>query len=273
LPTSSEPAVEVVDVVKEYELGELASLQHTIELVRWRLGGPRPKTDTVRALDGVSLTVRPGESVAILGRNGSGKSTLVSLISDVSVPSDGLIRVRGRVMPLLSVGAGFRVELTGRENVMLLGSMLGLRRRDVSDAMDEIAEFAEIARAHLDTPVKRYSSGMRARLSFAASLTLPAEVYILDEVLAAADDGFKERAAQHLERLRDSGAAVIFISHELALLQRICQRGIWLERGRVVREGVIDELAPEYHDYLLELSEIKARNRGLKLDAQELPAP
>jgi len=203
---SSEPAVEVVDLVKEYELGEIASLQHTVALVRWRLGGERPRSDTVRALDGVSLSIGQGESVAILGRNGSGKSTLVKLISDVTVPTAGLIRVRGRVMPLLSVGAGFRVELTGRENVMLLGSMLGLVRRDIAAAMEEIAEFAEIARAHLDTPVKRYSSGMRARLSFAASLGLPAQVYILDEVLSAADDGFKERAAQHLETLRDGGA-------------------------------------------------------------------
>jgi homopolymeric O-antigen transport system ATP-binding protein len=268
---SSEPVVEVVDVVKEYELGEIASLQNTLALLRWRLGGRRPHADTVRALDGVSLAVDEGESVAILGRNGSGKSTLVSLISDVSVPTQGLIRVRGRVMPLLSVGAGFRVELTGRENVMLLGSMLGLGRRDVAMAMEQIADFAEIARAHLDTPVKRYSSGMRARLSFAASLTLPAQVYILDEVLAAADDGFKERAAVHLEELRDGGATVIFISHELSLLQRICQRGVWLDKGRIVREGAIDEIAPEYHAYLLELSELKARNRELKLE--ELPAP
>jgi ABC-type polysaccharide/polyol phosphate transport system ATPase subunit len=270
---SSEPAVEVVDVVKEYELGELASLQHTIALLRWRLGGTRPPVETVRALDGVSLRIDPGESVAILGRNGSGKSTLVKLICDVTVPSDGLIRVRGRVMPLLSVGAGFRVELTGRENVMLLGSMLGLTRREVAAAMDEIADFAEIARGHLDTPVKRYSSGMRARLSFAASLGLPADVYILDEVLAAADDGFKERAAIHLEGLRESGASIIFISHELALLERICRRGVWLEAGRVIREGPIDQLAPEYHDYLLDLSERKARTRGLKLEAHELPAP
>jgi ABC-2 type transport system ATP-binding protein len=270
---SSEPAVEVVDLVKEYELGEIASLQHTVALVRWRLGGERPRSDTVRALDGVSLSIGQGESVAILGRNGSGKSTLVKLISDVTVPTAGLIRVRGRVMPLLSVGAGFRVELTGRENVMLLGSMLGLVRRDIAAAMEEIAEFAEIARAHLDTPVKRYSSGMRARLSFAASLGLPAQVYILDEVLSAADDGFKERAAQHLETLRDGGATIIFISHELALLERICQRGVWLDKGRVLREGAIDEIAPDYHVYLLELAEIKARNRGLRLEVEEMPAP
>jgi ABC-type polysaccharide/polyol phosphate transport system ATPase subunit len=114
---------------------------------------------------------------------------------------------------------------------------------------------------------------MRARLSFAASLGLPAQVYILDEVLAAADDGFKERAAQHLEQLRDRGATIIFISHELALLERICQRGLWLDKGRVVREGTIEEIAPEYHVYLLEVSEMKARSRGLKPDVEELPAP
>lgn len=270
---SSEPAVEVIDVVKEYELGELASLSLTLETIRCRLRGRRRPVARIRALDGVSLKLTPGESCAILGRNGSGKSTLVSIISDVVVPTAGLVRVRGRVMPLLSVGAGFRVELTGRENVTLLGSMLGLSRRDVVASMDEIAEFAEIDRAHLDTPVKRYSTGMRARLSFAAALSLPAQIYILDEVLNAADDGFKERAARHLEGLRDAGATIVFISHEMVLLERICQRGIWLEKGRVVREGSIEELAPEYRDYLRVLGEAKAGARGLKPDPEALPAP
>jgi ABC-type polysaccharide/polyol phosphate transport system ATPase subunit len=270
---SSEPVIEVIDVVKEYELGELASLSRTLETIRCRLRGRRVPVDTVRALDGVSLTLTAGESFAILGRNGSGKSTLVSLMSDVSVPTAGLVRVRGRVMPLLSVGAGFRVELTGRENVTLLGTMLGLSRRDVVAAMDDIADFAEIDRPHLETPVKRYSSGMRARLSFAASLSLPAQVYILDEVLNNADDGFKERAASHLERLRDGGATIVFISHEMPLLERICHRGVWLEKGQVVREGSIQELAPDYRDYLHVLEEAKAGARTLKPEPDALPAP
>jgi ABC-2 type transport system ATP-binding protein len=265
LPTSSEPAVEIDAVAKRYELGELASLGRTYDTVKRRVRGLPPQREYVEALGGVTFTVGRGESFAVLGRNGSGKSTLVSLVSGVTLPSAGRVRVRGTVMPLLSVGAGFNPELTGRENVLLFGSMVGLSRRQILESMDDVADFAEIKRAHMATPTKRYSSGMRARLSFSTALQLPADIYILDEVLAAADDGFKARAAAHFEDLRARGATIIFISHELPLLERICERGVWLQEGRIYREGPITDLAPEYHDYMEEAARTKRETmRGLR---------
>lgn len=260
-----EPVIECVGVSKDYELGELASLQRTMATVKRTVRRQPPVRNTIRALSDVTFSVAPGESFAILGRNGSGKSTLVSLISGVSAPTAGVIRVRGHVMPLLTVGAGFNPELTGNENVSLFGAMLGLDRETVHAALPEIADFAEIKRAHMLTPTKRYSAGMRARLSFATGLRLPANVYILDEVLALADDEFKAKAADHLEDLRDAGASIIFISHELPLLERICHRAIWLEEGRVFRTGTIPELAPAYTEHLAAARDAKRKARtGLR---------
>ena len=247
---SSEPVLEVSDVVKDYELGELASLQRTVGTIRAFARRETIERPHVRAVDGVSFTLRRGEGLALLGRNGTGKSTMAGMIAGAIVPTEGRIRLRGTVMPLLTTGAGFNAELTGRENILLFGRILGLARETVVGALDDIADFAEIKRAHLATPTKRYSSGMRARLSFAAALRLPADIYILDEVLATADDGFKERAAEHLDQLRRGGAALIFVSHEMPLLQRVCQRGIWLQDGKVLREGSIDELAEDYGEFL-----------------------
>ncbi len=262
---SSEPVVECIDLDKDYELGELASLNRTVATAKRLVLRQPPVTNTLRALTDINFTIAHGESFAILGRNGSGKSTLVSLISGVTVPTAGMIRIRGTVMPLLSVGAGFNPELTGNENVSLFGAMLGLDQETIRSSLPEIADFAEIKPAHMLTPTKRYSAGMRARLSFAAALRLPADVYILDEVLATADDEFKAKAADHLEDLRDAGATIIFISHELPLLERICHRGIWLDEGRIYRTGTIPELAPAYTQHLAESSEAKRKARtGLR---------
>lgn len=258
---SSEPVLEVSDVVKDYELGELASLSRTLHSIRSFVRRERPERPHVRAVNGVSFELRAGESLALLGRNGSGKSTMAGMIAGAIVPTEGRIRLRGTVMPLLSVGAGFNAELTGRENILLFGRILGLPRSVVVEAIDDIADFAEIKRAHLGTPTKRYSSGMRARLSFAAALRLPADIYILDEVLATADDGFKERAAEQLDELRRDGAALIFVSHEMTLLERVCQRGVWLHDGRVHRQGEMHELAGDYAAFLEEWAAEKRQER------------
>jgi ABC-type polysaccharide/polyol phosphate transport system ATPase subunit len=248
--SSDRPTIEAHAVGKAYELGEIASLKLTAEAAKAKLLRRPREPNLIQALDGVSFSVNRGEAFAILGRNGSGKSTLVRLISGVTVPSAGSILVRGRVMPLLSIGAGFKLELTGRENVLMFGAVLGIEREEIDEALPRVAEFAEIQPAHMDTPFKRYSSGMRSRLSFATALGLPAEIYILDEVLAMADDEFKERAIEQMKELRDSGATVIFISHELPLLEHICDRGIWLDQGKVFRTGTISELAPAYREDL-----------------------
>jgi ABC-type polysaccharide/polyol phosphate transport system ATPase subunit len=243
-------AVRAVDLDKRYELGETASLTRTLAAVRHKLGGPAPHQSHVVAVDNLSFEIARGESFAILGRNGSGKSTLVSLISGVTVPTGGSVAVVGSVMPLLTIGAGFNGDLTGRENVHLFGAMLGLDREAIRSAMPGISEFSEIAPEHLDTPIKRYSSGMRGRLFFSAALRLPADIYILDEVLSAADDGFKGKAAAHFDEMRKRGATIIFISHELPLLRRVCDRGMWLHDGRIRAQGAMDDLAPEYTEFM-----------------------
>ncbi len=262
--SSELPAIEAREVEKAYELGEIASLRLTGQALKARLLRRPREPNLLQAVDGVSFSVERGEAFAILGRNGSGKSTLVRIICNVTVPTAGSLTVRGRVMPLLNIGAGFKLELTGRENVRMFGAVLGIEQEVVEASLPGVADFAEISEKHMDTPVKRYSSGMRARLSFATALGLPAEIYVLDEVLATADDEFKERATEQLADMRDNGATIIFISHELPLLERICSRGMWLDKGRIFRTGTIPELAPAYREELHAANlEKRSRREGL----------
>jgi lipopolysaccharide transport system ATP-binding protein len=157
----------------------------------------------------------------------------------------GTIEVRGRLIPLLEVGAGFHPELTGRENVALLGTILGLSGAEIRAEMDRIAEFAGVER-HLDTPIKRYSLGMQARLSFATAVCFPADTYVFDEVLAVVDESFREKCAEELARLNGDGRTIVFMSHDLGLVRSICSTGMWLDRGRIRLRGEIDEVATAY---------------------------
>ena len=238
--------VEARDVGKLYELGQLASLVRSVQVVKGMVTGRRPERMRLQALEDVSFEIRPGECFGCMGRNGSGKSTLLSILAGITVPSTGWISVRGRVAPLLHVNAGFHLDLTGNENVMLLGTILGLGKRELHDALPRVAEFAELDAQHMDTPVGRFSTGMQSRLGFATVLQLPADVYILDEVLAAADDSFKARCVAEVQRLVAAGRSVIFVSHELPLVRAICDRGMWLHGGRVRAIGDIDHVADAY---------------------------
>jgi lipopolysaccharide transport system ATP-binding protein len=242
-------AVEARSVGKKYELGELASLPRTAHNLVRVLARRPPSLRMFNALHDVSFSVDAGEAFGILGSNGSGKSTLLSIIADITRPTSGEVLVRGRVLPLFSIAAGFHPELTGRENVILFGTVLGIPRKDVLSAMEGIADFAEIDSEHMATPVKRFSEGMMSRLAFATALRFPADVYIFDEVLVTADDHFKSKCAAEIESLRDNGAAVFFISHELSLVRAICSRGMWLEDGRVRAIGPIDDLARDYEAF------------------------
>ncbi len=188
-----------------------------------------------------------GAFFGIVGPNGSGKSTLTQVISGITVPTSGEARVRGRVLPLLEVGAGFHEELTGRENVFLLGAILGLTARQVAATLDRITDFAGV-HAHFDTPMKRYSSGMRARLSFATAICFPAEIYVFDEVLAVVDDDFRARCQEALAALNRAGSTVIFMSHDLDLVVDICSSGMWIERGQARFVGPIEDVAAAYRE-------------------------
>jgi lipopolysaccharide transport system ATP-binding protein len=234
-------AIRCEGVGKSYGLGEELSLQHTLSTLV-RRGYDR---DRFWALTDVSFEVKRGEFFGIVGANGSGKSTLTQLVSGIAMQDAGKIEVWGRLIPLLEVGAGFHPELTGRENVELLGTILGLGRKAIRDEMDAITDFAGIHR-YMDTPLKRYSSGMAARLSFATATCFPADTYVFDEVLAVVDDSFREQCAKALKRLNSEGRTIIFMSHDLDLVRSVCSSGMWLDHGKIQMRGAIDEVAAKY---------------------------
>lgn len=238
----SELALDCREITKSYRLGETLSLQRTLKRL---VPGKRDEGATFTALDEVTFTVPAGSFFGIVGSNGSGKSTLTQVIAGITVPTSGEVEVWGRVLPLLEVGAGFHDELTGRENVQLLGAILGVSGRQVDDAMGRIVDFASVHR-HFDTPLKRYSSGMKARLSFATAICFPAEIYVFDEVLAVVDDDFRNACIEQLMKLNAAGRTVIFMSHDLDLVRGICREGMWLEQGVVRQTGAMPEVAEAY---------------------------
>ena len=203
------------------------------------------EANSLWALRDLSMTVNSGEVVGLIGHNGAGKSTLLKVLSRVTEPSAGWAEVTGRVGSLLEVGTGFHPELTGRENVFLNGAILGMRRAEIRARFDEIVEFAEIER-FLDTPVKRYSSGMAVRLAFAVAAYLEPEILLVDEVLAVGDAAFQRKSLGKMGEVAQEGRTVIFVSHNLAIIQALCQRGILLERGEVVVDAPIGEAIGTY---------------------------
>ncbi len=248
MPTSSELALDCRNVTKAYRLGETLSLQRSLGVL---LPGHTASDDRLRALDDVSFAVRRGDFFGIVGSNGSGKSTLTQTISGITVPTSGEVHIWGRVLPLLEVGAGFHDELTGRENVFLLGAILGLGSAQINSAMGAIVEFAGVHR-HIDTPLKRYSSGMKARLSFATAICFPAEIYVFDEVLAVVDEDFRNQCVAELSRLNAAGRTIIFMSHDLALVTEVCRSGMWLDKGQVRLVGSMQDVARAYHAGVLQ---------------------
>ncbi len=236
-------AVRCEGVGKSYGLGEELSLQHTLNTLVRR----REERDRFWALADVTFEVHRGEAFGIVGTNGSGKSTLTQVMSGIAMQDTGKIEVWGRLIPLLEVGAGFHPELTGRENVALLGTILGLSAGAIRSEMGRIAEFAGIER-HLDTPVKRYSFGMQARLSFATAVCFQADTYVFDEVLSVVDDSFRDQCAEALAQLNREGRTIIFMSHDLELVKSVCSTGMWLDKGHVQLRGDIDEVAAVYAD-------------------------
>ena len=228
---------------KTYRLGELHNLKRTVR----HLTGRKSSADspTLDALSGITFDVYRGDAFGIVGTNGSGKSTVLQILAGTTLPTGGEMEVRGRVVPLLAVGTGFHPELTGRENVTLFASSLGVPRAAIADRMEAVGEFAELER-HMDTPVKRFSSGMLSRLSFAIAMQFPADIYVFDEVLAVVDGEFQERCLSEIKRLHTIGSTVIFVSHSLDQVAEICDRVLWLDRGIVHALGPADQVLPAY---------------------------
>ncbi len=210
--------------------------------------GRNPAREVV-ALDGVSFHVEPGEAVGLVGRNGSGKSTLLRLISGIIKPTSGTVAAGGRVGSLLELGAGFHPEFTGRENVYLNGSIHGLSRARVRELMDEIVDFAELEDA-IDLPVRTYSSGMYMRLGFAVAAHIRADVLLLDEVFAVGDEGFQRKCFGKIADYKRSGGTIVFVSHDAAAVERLCDRAVLLLHGKVDLDGPVEEAIARYHALL-----------------------
>lgn len=210
-----------------------------------KLKGLWPDREEFWALRDVSFEVRRGEALGIIGQNGAGKSTILKLLSSITVPSSGEITINGRLAALIEVGSGFHPELTGRENVYLSGSILGMRRAETTRKLDNIIDFAGI-RQFIDTPVKRYSSGMFVRLGFSIAAHLDPDILLLDEVLAVGDAAFQFKCLNRVAELRDSGKTIVFISHDLSAVERLCERVLLLERGQIVADGSPAEVIDLY---------------------------
>jgi lipopolysaccharide transport system ATP-binding protein len=214
--------------------------------LRWlRNGAAGRGAEDFWALKDVSFDVQPGEVVGVIGRNGAGKSTLLKVVSRITRPTAGRVRLRGRVGSLLEVGTGFHPELTGRENISLNGAVLGMGRREIRRKFDEIVAFAEVEK-FLDTPVKRYSSGMYVRLAFAVAAHLEPEILLVDEVLAVGDAAFQEKCLGAMEATASSGRTVLFVSHNMASVQHLCRRAVLLRSGEVAADGPAAEVVGLY---------------------------
>jgi lipopolysaccharide transport system ATP-binding protein len=238
------PAVEAHNLTKIYEIGHVRQLAGG--WLRRVLGGKALPRPTLMALDNVSLTVQPGEAVGIIGGNGAGKSTLLKVLTRVTAPTSGHGRVRGRIGTILEVGTGFHPELSGRENVFLSGAILGLRRHEVIERFDSIVEFAGVS-AMIDTPVKRYSSGMYVRLAFAVAAHLDPDILVVDEVLAVGDIGFQKRCLKRMEdESRQLGRTILFVSHNLQAIRALCPRSILIDKGRVIADGPTSDVVQTY---------------------------
>lgn len=232
------PAIEVSHLTKEYRLGALQSLKQTLVNTGARLTGRKVlEPPLFKALDDVSFSIEPGEVVGVIGHNGAGKSTLLKMMARISNPSSGSVTVNGRIAPLIEVGAGFVPDFTGRENVYLNASILGMPKAEIDRKFDEIVDFAEMSE-FIDTPVKRYSSGMQVRLAFAVATSVESEILIVDEVLAVGDMAFQRKCFDRMEDLiKRENRTVLIVSHNVRQVERLCSRVVLLDHGRKIADG------------------------------------
>ena len=262
-----ENILKVSEVSKEYKLGQIGGTTLRDELQRWsakRRHKEDPTTrigsedyipgQTFKALDNVSFEVKKGERVGIIGRNGAGKSTLLKLISRITAPTSGLIGLNGRIASMLEVGTGFHGELTGRENIYMNGAILGMKKKEIDEKIEEIIEFSE-CRKFIDTPVKRYSSGMYVKLAFSVAAHLDAEIMIMDEVLAVGDMAFQKKCLNKMNAVsREEGRTILYVSHNMNTIRELCDRCIVLDHGRVIFDGDTEKAIEIYSENKLNVN-------------------
>jgi lipopolysaccharide transport system ATP-binding protein len=242
-------SIEIKDLCKRYRIGtrtrHFQLREELARLIKRPSMHRNEDAEAIWAIRDVSFNVREGEVVGIIGQNGAGKSTLLKMLSRITYPTSGSVKVKGRVAALLEVGVGFHNELTGRENVYLNGSILGLRKREIDERFDAIVDFAGVEQ-FIDTQIKHYSSGMRLRLGFAVAAHLDPDVLIVDEVLAVGDAGFQKKCVTAMEDLRSGGRTVLFVSHNMSAVENLCSRGIWIDGGRVRMDGPAKDVINSY---------------------------
>lgn len=254
----SDTVIRVENLYKEYRLGVLGHGTLTRDLQSWwaRVRGKEDPNAKIGqdyknngrrflALEDVSLEVKQGEVLGIIGRNGAGKSTLLKILSRVTAPTKGLVKIKGRIASLLEVGTGFHPELTGRENIYLNGAILGMTKKEIDKKFDEIVDFAEIEK-FIDTPVKRYSSGMYVRLAFAVAAHLEPEILLVDEVLAVGDASFQKKCLGKMGEVAQGGRTVLFVSHNMGAVQKLCRRCILLDQGNLILNDNADQVISSY---------------------------
>ena len=261
------PVIEVSHLTKEYRLGAMQGLKQTLLNTAARLTGKEVQERPLfKALDDVSFSIEPGEVVGIIGHNGAGKSTLLKMLAKISTPTSGSIKVNGRIAPLIEVGAGFVPDFTGRENVYLNAAILGMSRQEIDKKFDEIVDFAEMAE-FIDTPVKRYSSGMQVKLAFAVATSIESEILIVDEVLAVGDLAFQRKCFDRMEDLiKRQGKTVLIVSHNIRQIERLCSRVLLLNHGKIVLDGQAGDACEAFYAQ----SDAKVKRT---IDARKLAGP
>ena len=254
--------LEIENLGKQYKLGQVGTGTLSHDLNRWwaklrgkedpfkKLGVENDRTSTesqgyVWALQDVSFSLEQGDVLGVIGRNGAGKSTLLKLLSKITAPSSGEIRTKGKIASLLEVGTGFHPELTGRENVFLNGAILGMTKAEIVSKLDQIVEFSGCA-AYIDTPVKRYSSGMMVRLGFSVAAHMDPDILVVDEVLAVGDIEFQQKCLGKMNEVSKSGRTVLFVSHNMQAVGKLCTKGLYLRNGKMISYGGIDEVLEDY---------------------------
>lgn len=277
----SSPIIAVENLSKRYIISHQRSqsdgLRHAIDgairaplkWIRSYREKKRQQAEEFWALKDVSYVVNQGDVIGVIGRNGAGKSTMLKILSRITEPTSGRIRLTGRVASLLEVGTGFHPELTGRENIFLNGAILGMTKAEIKRKFDEIVAFAEVE-TFLDTPVKRYSSGMYVRLAFAVAAHLEPEILLVDEVLAVGDAAFQRKCLGKMGQVARQGRTILFVSHNMAAITRLCQRALWFERGRLIESGDTEQIVTRYlASSTEEAGEVTYQDNGEKAPGSE----
>lgn len=267
--------IKIENLKKRYKLGSIGGGTLTADLQSWwakktgkddpnlKIGEKRDSGTEFWALNGVNLEVKAGETLGIIGSNGAGKSTLLKILSRVTAPTEGEVKIKGRISSMLEVGTGFHGELTGRENIYLNGAILGMNRSEVDKKMEDIIEFSE-CRKFIDTPVKRYSSGMYVKLAFSVAAHLDSEILVMDEVLAVGDMKFQEKCLGKMGDVADKeGRTVLYVSHNMNTIQQLCSRCVVLDKGRIIYDGNVEEAIRIYMGTV--------KDSPLKLNLEEFP--